>query len=325
MSKRILTLVLALVMVLSLAAGPLISLVTYAAEGPVVVKVHYIREDGNYTGWDVFSWGSINGGGAKLIEGDGEAVATLYANANTSSIGFIVRYGGDAWTDREYVSGYNGDRLVQNYYPDLALVQSGTLHVYVDHADPSVTTVVEGDDIVKGEPVAADPTIAVKFHYSRPDGDYEGWDVYAWENNLNGVGCEFVEEDGEMVATYMALANPWKLGFLVRQGGDSWTDKDIGTDRLLHDVNPDLDRITEGTIHVYITSGQEKFTIELGDDVVMGEIEEVDAPITIKVHYFRPDQAYSDWEVHMWNGPEGIDATRPFVERDENGWAVATY
>ena len=71
MSKRILTLVLALVMVLSLAAGPLSSLVAYAAEGPVVVKVHYIREDGNYAGWDVFSWGSINGGGAKLIEGDG--------------------------------------------------------------------------------------------------------------------------------------------------------------------------------------------------------------------------------------------------------------
>ena len=38
--------------------------------------------------------------------------------------------------------------------------------------------------------------------------------------------------------------------------------------------------------------------------------------ITIKVHYYREDGAYSDWEVHMWNGVESLDATRKFELED---------
>ena len=52
--------------------------------------------------------------------------------------------------------------------------------------------------------------------------------------------------------------------------------------------------------------------------------------ITIKVHYYREDAAYSNWEVHMWNGVETLDATRPFtledVEYDGTTYgATATY
>ena len=38
--------------------------------------------------------------------------------------------------------------------------------------------------------------------------------------------------------------------------------------------------------------------------------------ITIKVHYYREDAAYSNWEVHMWNGVETLDATRAFTLED---------
>ena len=40
--------------------------------------------------------------------------------------------------------------------------------------------------------------------------------------------------------------------------------------------------------------------------------ENAEYDITIKVHYYREDGAYSDWEVHMWNGVESLDATRAF-------------
>lgn len=52
MSKRFGALVLAIVMVLLLVAGPLSSLTAQAA-GPVTIKFHYTRPDGNYSNWDL--------------------------------------------------------------------------------------------------------------------------------------------------------------------------------------------------------------------------------------------------------------------------------
>ena len=58
--------------------------------------------------------------------------------------------------------------------------------------------------------------------------------------------------------------------------------------------------------------------------------EPVEYDITIKVHYYRPDAAYGDWEVHMWNGVESLSSTRKFELEDVtyNGTtygATATY
>ena len=58
----------------------------------------------------------------------------------------------------------------------------------------------------------------------------------------------------------------------------------------------------------------------------------VDYPITVKVHYYRPDGNYANWEVHMWNGSgvSTVSSTRAFeVENVEyNGTTyerTATY
>ena len=58
--------------------------------------------------------------------------------------------------------------------------------------------------------------------------------------------------------------------------------------------------------------------------------EPVEYDITIKVHYYRPDAAYDQWEVHMWNGVESLSSTRKFELEDVtyNGTtygATATY
>ena len=44
----------------------------------------------------------------------------------------------------------------------------------------------------------------------------------------------------------------------------------------------------------------------------------VEYPITVKVHYYRADAAYSDWEVHMWNGSGAatVSSTREFELED---------
>ena len=39
--------------------------------------------------------------------------------------------------------------------------------------------------------MAADGTITVRIHYHRPEGDYEGWELWAWDldgkSDVNGV------------------------------------------------------------------------------------------------------------------------------------------
>lgn len=189
--KRISAFVLALVMVLSLVLVPMPgNTVSAEGTGPVVIKVHYTREDNNYDGWDIYTWGDVNGGGHTLVEENGEMVATVYANANTSSIGFIVRQGGDSWTSKDPGS----DRFIEDVYTDLAMVKSGTLHVYCT-SGVSDFTVVEGDDVVKDETSeevqGSQYPIVINVHYTREDGNYEGWDVFQW----NGVKVTAFEVD----------------------------------------------------------------------------------------------------------------------------------
>ena len=160
---------------------------------------------------------------------------------------------------------------------------------------------------------AAGP-VAIKFHYSREDGNYEAWDLYSWGGLTSAA--PFVEEEGEMVATIYANANPGSIGFIVREGGDSWKSKDPDGDRFVEAGYADLAMVQSGTLHVYCTSGTADFTVEEGDDVVKGAAAAAEYDITIKVHYYREDAAYSDWEVHMWNGVESLDATRAFELED---------
>ena len=174
---------------------------------------------------------------------------------------------------------------------------------------------------------AAGP-VAIKFHYARDDGNYEGWDLFSW-GAITG-SAPFVEENGEMVATIYANANTGSVGFIVREGGDGWTGKDPDGDRFVESVYADLALVQSGTLHVYCTSGVADFTVEEGDDVVKGAAAAAEYDITIKVHYYREDAAYSEWEVHMWNGVESLDATRAFeledVEYDGTTYgATATY
>ena len=168
---------------------------------------------------------------------------------------------------------------------------------------------------------AAGP-VALKFHYSREDGAYEDWDLFSW-GAITGA-APFVEENGEMVATIYANANTSSVGFIVRQGGDSWKGKDPDGDRMVESVYSDLAMVKSGTLHIYLTSGVADFTVEEGDDVVKGAPDAVEYDITIKVHYFREDGEYEPWEVHMWNGVESLDATRKF-EAEEVTYEGTTY
>ncbi len=88
---------------------------------------------------------------------------------------------------------------------------------------------------------------------------------------------------------------------------------------------------TEEAYNVTITFNPE--TKELGYILSEATPEEPAEPvtydITINVHYYRPDAAYGDWEVHMWNGVESLNSTRKFaeelVEYEGKQWAKTEY
>ncbi len=121
---------------------------------------------------------------------------------------------------------------------------------------------------------AVENTVTIKFHYTRPDNNYSGWDLWFWADGINGSAYQFTAGEGEAVATATVPANPTKVGFIVRQGGDNWTSKDPAADRFVDNVYADLYKVTSGTIDVYLTSGQAAFTVVPGDDVVLNDSAE---------------------------------------------------
>ncbi len=112
---------------------------------------------------------------------------------------------------------------------------------------------------------AAEGGVTIKLHYDRPDGEYDGWDVWSWAEGKDGAAYPFAEEDGEMVATIPVPPGVTRMGFIVRLGGDSWTQKDINADQFI-----ELPDVTAGTVHIYVQSEVEGYTRVDGDDVSTG-------------------------------------------------------
>lgn len=108
----------------------------------------------------------------------------------------------------------------------------------------------------------AEGGVVIKLHYNRPDGKYDGWDVWFWESGKDGAGYAFAEEDGDMVATMEATPGTMEVGFIVRT--ENW-DKDVAEDQFI-----DISEMVSGTVHVYVESTVKGYEKKYGDDAVKG-------------------------------------------------------
>ena len=108
------------------------------ADGGVILKLHYHREDGDYAPWDVWLWPSGgDGSGYAFADEDGEKVATMEVPTGVSQIGFIVR-------TQDWTKDIEADQFI-----DISEVVSGTVHAYVESKVEGYTKVY-GDDVVTG-------------------------------------------------------------------------------------------------------------------------------------------------------------------------------
>ncbi len=109
----------------------------------------------------------------------------------------------------------------------------------------------------------------VVVHYLRPDGAYDGWNLWAWPNDGGGEAHAFGEGEGERgVTAVVPVRNDGaaRLGFLVRK--HEWQAKDIDTDRFVE--LPD-----QGVAEVWLVSGDP--TVYLSPDRVQPEAKSVAA------------------------------------------------
>lgn len=107
--------------------------------------------------------------------------------------------------------------------------------------------------------------VTIIFHYLRSDGAYADWDMWIWEDTGEGTANAFTKEgDKGMELSYKVAPSTQKVGFLVRK--PDWSEKDTGDDRFV-----EIGGATEGTINVYLKTGEAKFDTVFGDDVKMDD------------------------------------------------------
>ena len=189
MKKRMKALLLTAVMLFSTVAA-LLGDATIVRANDLVLKLHYEREDGNYTDWSVWFWElGKEGVDTPFAEENGDMVATKVVTPGTSQVGFIVRT--PSW----------GKDVDMDQFIDIAECVSGTVHVYVKSGVEGYTKEY-GDDVVIGtklmSAVYAEQKITVTMTKALEDASnaftIAGKDGDITIASVNGAGPEYTLE-----------------------------------------------------------------------------------------------------------------------------------
>ncbi|GHF39683.1 pullulanase [Deinococcus metalli] len=183
-----------------------------------VLRVRYVRPDGQYTGWGLHVWEDTTATVAwdKPLPQTGVDAGGAYWDVplkpGAAKVGFIV---------------HRGDE--KDPGPDL----------FADPTKGHEVTVTSGKaDFAYGAPAAlSDPPVpagSVRINYYRPDGQYGGWGLHAWEDTTATVTWDKpLNQTGKSsfgVYWDVPMKTDWtKLGFLIHKGDE----KDPGPDMLL--------------------------------------------------------------------------------------------
>ena len=93
-----------------------------------------------------------------------------------------------------------------------------------------VLSVVLGQFMPCSTAKAAGSTLII--HYGgREDKNYDGWNVWIWEDGKEGKQVDFSAEDGFGKIAVCNLSGAGKVGFIVRL--NDWEAKDVEEDRFV--------------------------------------------------------------------------------------------
>lgn len=179
---------------------------------------------------------------------------------------------------------------------DLSAVTPGTVVRYKavvqdsgGHLRSAAASFTTGTPAPKPVPTATARPYAV-VHYNRPDGNYDGWNLYAWGDLADGestqwpAGHGFTGRDAYGAFAYVRLKpGASDVGFIVEKDGV----KDVDADRHV-DVG--------STGEVWVKQGDP--TVRTTDP---GPTSTPPAGTAV-IHYNRADGAYDGWGLHDWTG-----------------------
>ncbi|OKJ10226.1 pullulanase-type alpha-1,6-glucosidase [Kitasatospora sp. CB01950] len=200
--------------------------------------VHYQRRDGNYDGWNLYTWGDIaDGEGTTWPDGHGfvgrdayGAFAYVKLKGGASDVGFVVEK--------------NGAKDVEQ---DRHIDISATGEVWIKEGDPAVRT---------ANPDGAQPVPEGKavIHYRRADGNYDGWGLHDWTGAATptdwGNPLMPARKDAFGAVFEVPLAEgATSLSYIIHNGND----KDLPQDQSLNFA-------TSGR-EVWVIGGQEGYLL----------------------------------------------------------------
>ncbi|WP_031075494.1 pullulanase-type alpha-1,6-glucosidase [Streptomyces sp. NRRL WC-3742] len=179
---------------------------------------------------------------------------------------------------------------------DLGAAAPGTVVRYkavvqdpAGHLRSATASFTTGTPAPKPVPTAGSRPYAV-VHYNRTDGDYDGWNLYAWGDLADGEGTQwpaghpFTGRDAYGAFAYVKLKpGASDLGFVVERNGV----KDVDADRHL-DVG--------ATGEVWLKQGDP--TVRTANP---GPPNSQPANTAV-LHYNRADGNYDGWGLHDWTG-----------------------
>ena len=159
-------------------------------------------------------------------------------------------------------------------------------------------------------------------HYGgRSDNNYDGWNLWLWEEGKDGQQVSFTDEDSfGKIAIYQCKGDPAKIGFIVRL--NEWEDKDVAEDRFA--------MVDSNVVEIWVSSGVSAFTTEPpegGSTYDFASIEEErlnlyhnEDALKLNIHYYSYSETYDSDSLaaYAWLG-EDAGGTYPYVDTDEYG------
>ncbi|MBQ1228867.1 MAG: hypothetical protein IIX87_03230, partial [Firmicutes bacterium] len=159
-------------------------------------------------------------------------------------------------------------------------------------------------------------------HYGgRADDNYNGWNMWIWEEGHDGTAVQFTEEDGfGKIAMYQCKTDAARIGFIVRL--NEWEAKDVTEDRYAD--------ITGDVVEIWVTSGQSEFSTTppagySSYNYAAAEEERLnlyneEGALKLNVHYYDNDGTYDAEAVtaYAWLGKES-GGKYPLTSTDDFG------
>ena len=224
------------------------------------VRIHYKPKAGDTRDIGIWLWGKdkdgkdLPGAWHKFTGTDsfGKVFETTVDGAfKNKALSFI--------TTTEKWNKDGGDRAIDNCEGGLAeaWVTGGTW-TNPDEKDTSDSTKFTAPDNLKNKP----KELTVTVHYHRNKGDYQGWNMWTWEDNRSGTARQFTSQDDYgKIATFTAKndAGIENAKFIVRYSTSTneWESKDCDQDRTIPNniIKLDKNDPTKGTAEIWLLQG----------------------------------------------------------------------